>query len=235
LFIKKRLNKVKTMNNHKAETTSSKASFSLDEPTRIRNGMYISRSLAAIIMIFYIAILLTVGLLAGLLAKRTSTETYYYVLDDSTTTTTSPSSPSPQTLSTTTPDPFGIGPWQNIRLPKEIKPINYNLSIYDINTVEGKYEGKTIIQFSLTNNLKHIMFHVKNLTIDASNVKLYLDNSIVSTGRQFQYTRNQFYVLESNEEFKQGEYRLDIVYTGYTNIGIVGMYQSSYNQNGTKK
>lgn len=70
---------------NKSNGDSLKSSFQLDEPaTRIRNGMYVSRSLAIIIMIFFITILLTVGLLAGLLGKRTSTETYYYVPEEKT-------------------------------------------------------------------------------------------------------------------------------------------------------
>ena len=225
------------MNNHKAETTSSKASFSLDEqPTRIRNGMYISRSLAAIIIVFFLVILLTVGLLAGLLAKRTSTETYYYVLDDSTTTTSATTTYPPATPSvTTTTDLFGNGPWQNIRLQEEIEPINYKLSFYDINTDLGSYEGKTIIKFNLAKSLNHIMFHIKNITISPQNVKLYLDNNPITIDRQFSYIRNQYYVLESNGGFDKGEYKLEIIYTGYTNIGIVGMYQSSYTEDGEKK
>ena len=219
------------------DSSKLKDSFNIDESDkRTRNGMYISKSLALIIIVFLMVIIFIVGLLAGLLGKRSSTETYYYVpeaISTSSNLNVSVTTVAPQT----TPDSFGNGPWQDIRLQTEIKPISYKLSFSNINTNLGTYTGKTTIKFDLKASLKHIMFHIKYLTINAQSIRLLhiVDNAVVPISRQFEYVRNQYYVLESSTLFKDGEYELEVTYTGSTTIGIVGMYQSTYQEDGQSK
>jgi hypothetical protein len=221
---------------------STKESFQMDTPKERQSGMYVSRSLAIILMVFFITILLTIGLLVGLLGRRTNTEKIIYVSEDkstqnsetTTTTTIKTSITSQQPQNETTPDPFGIGPWQDIRLQKEIEPISYELHFFNIDYDNGVYEGNTIMKFELTMNSKYIIFHIKYLQIGTIKL-IHQVNGEALLAKRFEYVKNQYYVLESNSEFSAGTYNLDVSFTGRTNIGIVGMYQSSYVEYGKTK
>ena len=90
------------------------------------------------------------------------------------------------------------------------------------------------MKFSLEKNSKHIIFHVKNLTIQTVELK-HETAGIVQISKNFDYEKNQYHVLESASEFNSGTYELTVVYTGKTNIGIVGMYQATYKEDDTTK
>ena len=208
----------------------------MTEGAKIRNGVYLSRNLAIIIMVFFLAILLTVSLLIGLLVKRTNTKEIVYMPAEENTKPMPPTatqgSTSSSALSTTT-DSFGPGPWTADRLPGGIKTKHYSLYIYNIQDATGLYQGKTDIEFSLESTLPYLLFHIKYINI--TSFELLHEGSKIDIVRNFSYVRKQYYVLEPSSALPTGEYVLKLEYTGSSKIGIVGMYQSIYNENGVDK
>ena len=134
-----------------------------------------------------------------------------------------------------TTDPFGPGPWTADRLPGGIKTKHYSLYIYNIQDSTGLYQGKTDIEFSLESTLPYLLFHIKYINI--TSFELYHEGQ-----HRIEIVRNFSYVSKNNITFynqasplQTGSYVLKLQYSGSTKMGIVGMYQSIYNENGQKK
>jgi hypothetical protein len=203
--------------------------YSLDvDPSskNIKTGFYVSKKLAAVIVGGFCLVLIAVGLLVGLVGRSSSDKNENAL--EPTRTTSDPLSTS------ATVDPFGNGPWQNNRLPLGISPSKYRLFIYDLDFNNNTYRGTVDIYFNLGQTLDYLLFHIKSLNIE-NVILIDSQNRTVNINRQFEYKRKQYYVLEPNNALMSGNYTLSVNYNGYTKNGIVGMYQSSYAEDGEKK
>jgi hypothetical protein len=194
-----------------------------------RSGYFVSKGLIIITFVVFSAILLSVSLLIGLLTRKQVIEKTVYV---QTQVSTKPTTAT--TSATTTADPYGPGPWQDDRLPKGIVPIHYDVTVKDIDTKTATYGGISKIYFNLTEPLEYLLVHVKFITV--TNVNLHNgQGEKLAIKSNFTYERKQYFVVRTYEPLQPGEYIIDIEYRGFTNKGIVGMYQTTYVEDGEEK
>lgn len=133
---------------------------------------------------------------------------------------------------------------ESYRLPKDIKPFLYQLTIKPyIGTNESygekafTFDGQMKMHFTCVHSTNQIVFHAFNLLInkDTIEVRDSKDQHIpLKDGLQYEAKRN-FMTLTMTQKCTVTEnYTLALEYRGFINEDLVGFYQSSYtDENGT--
>ncbi len=119
-------------------------------------------------------------------------------------------------------------PWTNVRLTDKVKPTSYQLYLHpDLN--KGTFSGKVTIAIELTAPQSYISVHSKGLNITTSKI-LVGKRTIVSVplSHCFEYSENEFWIVETENELKPNSYNLYFEFNGSLKNKIVGFYQSTY-------
>ena len=122
----------------------------------------------------------------------------------------------------------GVGdPWLNVRLPPNIQPQTYDLSL-GVDLTKFTVQGVVKISAAVQAATPYILVHALNMDISSTSV------STGTISDQFFYTKNEFYVIVMKENLPAGQ---SIVITLNFNYnltdGLSGFYRSSYTTNGT--
>ena len=132
------------------------------------------------------------------------------------------------------PEPVYTEPWEkDVRLPSHLLPLHYDLYLHpDLAT--GLFMGRVTIAIEATSPTSYFLVHTKHL--DISDTRLSnTDGEAVSYMRAFEYPRNEFWVVELEEEVVAGNYSLSMEFNGNLTKGITGFYKSVYtNSRGEK-
>ena len=126
-------------------------------------ALTLTRRQVAVVLLSFVASLLAVGLLAGLVR---------------------PTRPSlavrkPATAASSVRSSIGADqPWLNARLPSHILPLHYDLTIfpdfYQPDQNGGRFYGNVSILVNVTSRaIKHLLVHAKGLTIHRTTVRLH--------------------------------------------------------------
>lgn len=117
------------------------------------------------------------------------------------------------------------------RLPKEIKPIRYELTLKpDLKT--KTFAGNVAIHLSVAKPIAYIAVHAHTLTItktllESKNTTTG-DRSNVTIAHAFAYPLFQYWVTEVPKPLDAGDYVLGLSFNGSLENRIVGFYQSTY-------
>ena len=101
--------------------------------------------------------------------------------------------------------------------------------IYDNNSFTT--HGKVIINFECKNPTSKIVFHAKELIIDASKFYIFSKtDSSINIEKSIKYDEElEFVTVHFNRNcVKNAKYRLEIQFKGIINDQLVGFYRSSY-------
>lgn len=130
----------------------------------------------------------------------------------------------PTTIPSTTP---GSEPYYNIRLPRHIQPIEYNVLLI-VDMEEEDVEGFSTIKTTITKASRYIMIHsVGFRTVDAF-VKVWGTEEQIKINTFF-YTPNQYFVIEAKEgEFQPQTYSLRFEFSYNLRKDLAGLYLSKY-------
>jgi hypothetical protein len=200
-------------------------------------GIYLSKPLFFLFLFICFSIILSIGLLVGLLTHPPKCK------DSSTSSTTRPITTMNRPTTSENPyDPSGI------RLPKIIIPTNYNLNIkaffepvqLSSTSDQDKFEGTVTVDFILLKSTDSIKLHCdSNIKIlDSIQIKSFNTNQIINVPiDQTEYQNNQLFEIFLKQQIQTGNYSLKLDYT--SNYGpssnIVGFYKTSYNEDGVVK
>lgn len=126
----------------------------------------------------------------------------------------------------------------NLRLPRSIVPISYDIKLipflYDNNFT---FSGEIKIRINVTESCKNITLHAMALTIRNSDVIITkasadgtsIGNKLIEIKSQYFVESKQFYIIELNEMLQNGSlYVVEIKYGGVLNDLLQGFYRSSY-------
>lgn len=137
---------------------------------------------------------------------------------------------------TTTEDPFGVGPWQNKRLPDWITPIEYNMLIRAYVSIKA-YEGSVDIRAKVNKETQMILLHcAPNLNNYDPTVAVVDPQSgsltFLTRKSSFKYPNNEYLVIELYEKMLPGQI---IVISMQFNQELsvdstVGFYLSTYDR-----
>lgn len=119
----------------------------------------------------------------------------------------------------------------SFRLPKEIRPIYYDLLLQP-NLNEKTFSGNVSIRLKILKPISYIPIHSKKLNITKTSFHKILDNNGKTTPvdilQTFEYTPHEYWVTEFDKDLDIGDYSLNLSFNGSLINRIVGFYQSSY-------
>ena len=104
--------------------------------------------------------------------------------------------------------------------------MHYDLFLYP-DLVTGLFMGRVTIAIMATAPTHFFLVHTKHLAITKTSLQDQSGNS-VSYRRVFEYKKNEFWVVELDQETGAGNYSLSMEFSGNLTQGITGFYKSVY-------
>ena len=231
------------------------STFDIEQPSERSSGRFaglhrIPRPWLIAAIVFYCASLLTVGLLAGLLPRRTKYITIIATPSQPSSTTSTatgfprtttatqsiPTSPTTTELTTTLDPSICVDDECNPRLSSDIVVRSYDLEYRYNDTQQTTAQGTVTITFELKQPIKQLIYHAKRmLQLDAP--ALFEDgvNRLVSMKS---YAPHDYISLRlpTNDLFAPNRYQLIQKFVVNLTDGNNGFYQSTYlDQDGSTK
>ena len=119
-------------------------------------------------------------------------------------------------------------PWKQVLLPTNIQPTHYDMLI-QVNLKELTFSGKSIITIQVSIPTKTIIFHTHKLQIQNVQVLDSSEEQLFKIRKQFEYMKNQFFVVEPVDKLYVGEYKLKLNFRGHIKTKeLNGFYRSTY-------
>ena len=144
---------------------------------------------------------------------------------DTTTATENPETPPNHELKATNGEAF---PWSDIRLPKFIKPLTYDIHMHpDLKAF--KFSGTVDIKFELSKASDFIVFHVKSLKVTKLEVREHGKQTVEEVVKWLKNKKHeQEYVQLSHRLMPRTHYTLSLTFQDELKNGMAGFYRSSY-------
>lgn len=121
-------------------------------------------------------------------------------------------------------------PWEkDIRLPKDIHPISYDVLLHP-NLEEGNFKGHVKILVNISSPRDWLPIHIKMLNISETRISTSSGKDI-KIQEAFKYQKSEFWVMKT-EKLQPGTYILNMKFKGSLIHSIVGFYRSVYYENG---
>nr|XP_022316112.1 glutamyl aminopeptidase-like [Crassostrea virginica] len=189
-----------------------------------------NKRLVYFLVFLVIALPVVVGILVWKLTDNSCEDKLPSVNGDSDANTGNKQTTSPAPTQTTTPGFSETEPWKNLRLPRYVMPIHYEITLYpDIYNGNAWFYGNESVEIAIYKDTNFILIHQHFLNITKTSLKLKSDNSIIEIKEPYYYEQNQFWVIETQEMLRNGSrVILELTFNGSLSRAIVGFYKSSY-------
>lgn len=118
----------------------------------------------------------------------------------------------------------------SFRLPKEVKPLHYDLYLHP-NLVDGTFKGQVTILIDVMEVKNYIALHQKDLNITKTTLKTYDrdENFEISLRETYTIDKLEELVVSCNDDIQIGLYQLYFEFNGALQPDkIVGFYASTY-------
>lgn len=119
----------------------------------------------------------------------------------------------------------------DVRLPRSVKPISYELKLIPFIYENFTFHGEVSIIFNVTESCHNVTLHAVDLDIvdDSVSLSRIVGNSSVNIGRTTNDSARQFFIVHVDEELQEGQqYAVRMSFTGVLNDLLQGFYRSSY-------
>ena len=114
-------------------------------------------------------------------------------------------------------------PWDDIRLPKFIKPIRYDIEL-EPNLTSKVVKGIEKLIFRVTEETNFIVFHSKNITITSRTI-----NELLNVERMLEYPYREQIYLETDDYMVPGKsYAVRLKFQYLLSDHLEGFYLSKY-------
>lgn len=118
----------------------------------------------------------------------------------------------------------------NFRLPREIKPVHYDLFLApDLKT--NAFSGNVKIKILVENSISFIALHANKLNVTRTDLlKVDSDGSVrkINLLQTFPYEKYEYFVIEPEKSLVAGNYEIKMEFDGRLDKRIVGFYSSTY-------
>ena len=123
-------------------------------------------------------------------------------------------------------------PWKNIRLPANIVPDHYEVSL-SVDLESFNVTGEVTVNAEVVSETPYVLIHAKDMNITGARVSQ--GGSTVGI-KSFNFTENEFYVIELSTTLKTGPLDIHITFKYTLKDDLAGFYRSSYTtQSGGKR
>ena len=222
-------------------SNTSPTTLQLDEPRSTRGNKRLTslrslpKSWIIAAVLFYCASVITVGLLAGLLPRRTQQITILATPTQITGTSTVTTTQTPSPSTTITPHPSNcIDDECNPRLLSDLFVHSYDLEYMYNSSRQTTVQGQVTIDFTLKQPVKQLIYHSKRM-VTLEEPALFEDGLYLIVSMR-KYSPNDYISLRlvSNSSFAPNRYKLVQKFVVSLTDGNNGFYQSVFKDgNGT--
>ena len=117
----------------------------------------------------------------------------------------------------------------SLRLPKEVKPLHYELLMHP-DLEKGTFNGCVNILIDVLDNRGYIALHQKDLNITKTKLTLERDeNQEIPIKETYTIEKLEVFVVSIQENINPGRYYLSLEFNGFLRPDkIVGFYSSKY-------
>ncbi|CAH1251973.1 ANPEP [Branchiostoma lanceolatum] len=184
----------------------------------MEKGCVLSKASAVLLGVFFVVVVVAVGLLAGLVGR----ETCEVDRDGS-----SDAVVIQPTADPATPTPYPPGPWDNVRLPLSLLPETYDV-LLKIDLENFVFSGNVEILMLCNTSATEIIVHTNKLNI--SKVRFTDDDGSARDITDYWFhLPNQFLVVPAGKALRVGQmYRLYVEFVGPLKDDLAGLYLSQY-------
>ncbi len=195
--------------------TGKRAVYEPDGAQRCKQ-VVCSRTWAVIIVVIFCCIIVAIAVIAAFarpgqkICQETATQ-----------------SPLPSVV---TEDPqAAVFPWKDIRLPKSVIPINYDIFMHP-NLTTFHFSGTVNIELKILQSTSFVVLHLKNINISSPEMKFSQSSKKkVPIVRMLQYQKHEQLYIEFDRGLQPNKrYILTIKFKGILNDLMTGFYRSSY-------
>jgi len=167
-------------------------------------------------VLFYCASVVTVGLLAGLLPRRTQHITIY-------------GTPTATSITTTADPTICIDDECNPRLLSNLTVHNYQLEYIYNNTDQTTAQGNVTIEFTLNQPITQLIYHSKRLVLGDPDI-IEVEGNVYHSVSMRLYAPNDYISLRlsTNTPFPANRYKLVQAFVVNLTDGNVGFYQNIF-------
>ena len=153
-------------------------------------------------------------------------------IDGSTACPTMPGASTPTTNPTTT-EASESEPWKDLRLPHNVMPIHYDITLYpDFYGDHGWFYGNETAELNVLTPTKVILIHANTMNITRTTLT-YDGGENIQIENTFWYEPNQFWVVQTVAPVRAGLVKLQLQFDGSLTRAIVGFYKSTYTNSQT--
>lgn len=119
-------------------------------------------------------------------------------------------------------------PWKNLRLPKYVIPIHYDITLYpNFYGDNGWFYGNETAELNVTQPTKVILIHANYMEITRTKLT-YSNAEDIPIADTFWYEPNQFWVVLTVSPVEPSLVNLELQFDGSLTRAIVGFYKSTY-------
>ena len=119
----------------------------------------------------------------------------------------------------------------SFRLPRELKPLRYNLTLQP-DLKNKTFSGNVTIRLEVLKPISFIPVHSKFLTVETKEVLKLGDEEKpirkITPSLTFEHPQFEYWITEFDQPLEVGNYSLQLAFNGSLVDRIVGFYQSSY-------
>ncbi|KAI5952527.1 hypothetical protein KGF54_003394 [Candida jiufengensis] len=120
-------------------------------------------------------------------------------------------------------------------LPTNLKPIHYDLSIYDINLTNDTFEGDVSIELEVIEPTNELYLNYRDITVKKKNIEIKNDKETIEIESIEEHKSKEYFVVKFNKQVTQGKLYVNIKYDAVVQTNMAGFYRSSYDDNGVEK
>ena len=118
-------------------------------------------------------------------------------------------------------------PYQNIRLPRDVRPLSYDLYIHP-NLTTFKFSGKVKITLRCLRPTRNVILHLRDLCVRDSRITDAKGNKLKIV-RRMEHKKNQQHLIAVEKELEEkATYALYLEFKGTLSSNMEGFYKSSY-------
>lgn len=109
-------------------------------------------------------------------------------------------------------------PWRNIRLPRHVRPSTYNINLQP-NISQTTFKGEEEIIVTVGEPTDYILIHQTDLKIENTEIKDLKTGDSLVIDEEFQYKKNDYWIIILEKKISEGEYSLKIQFSGTISDG----------------
>ncbi|KAI5967001.1 uncharacterized protein KGF55_000410 [Candida pseudojiufengensis] len=120
-------------------------------------------------------------------------------------------------------------------LPTNLKPIHYDLSIYDINLKNDTFKGEVSIDLDVLQPTNELILNYRDISVTKEDIKVTNNGDNIKIDSIEENKSKEYFIIKFNQTVESGKLNVIINYNAIIQTNMAGFYKSSYEDQGVTK